>query len=92
MQGAGRWARILSCLALAIQYDRRSVTTIGGLGADNALHTLRRAFIEHDGFRCAYCTAGQICSAVGVAEEARRGMASHVTETIAFSGTSCASG
>jgi xanthine dehydrogenase YagT iron-sulfur-binding subunit len=71
--------RILSCLALAVQYDGRSITTIEGLAADGALHPLQRAFIAEDGFQCGYCTPGQICSAVGMAEEARRGVPSHVT-------------
>jgi len=71
--------RILSCLALAVQYDGRSVTTIEGLGAGGALHPVQRAFIEHDGFQCGYCTPGQICSAVGMAEEVRRGAPSYVT-------------
>src|SRR4051812_44952039 len=48
--------RILSCLALAVQYDGRQVTTIEGLEADGALHPLQQAFIEHDGFQCGYCT------------------------------------
>ena len=71
--------RILSCLALAVQYEGRSVTTIEGLGADGSLHPLQRAFIAEDGLQCGYCTPGQICSAVGMAEEARRGVPSHVT-------------
>ena len=71
--------RILSCLGLAVQYEGRSVTTIEGLAADGALHPLQRAFIEHDGFQCGYCTPGQICSAVGLAEEVRRGVPSLVT-------------
>jgi xanthine dehydrogenase YagT iron-sulfur-binding subunit len=71
--------RILSCLALAVQYDGRSITTIEGLGADGALHPLQRAFIEDDGFQCGYCTPGQICSAVGMAGEIERGVPSHVT-------------
>jgi xanthine dehydrogenase YagT iron-sulfur-binding subunit len=71
--------RILSCLALAVQYDGRSITTIEGLAADGSLHPLQRAFIEDDGFQCGYCTPGQICSAVGMAEEVRRGVPSHVT-------------
>ena len=75
--------RILSCLALAVQYEGRSVTTIEGLGADGALHPLQRAFIEHDGFQCGYCTPGQICSAIGMAEEARRGVPSSVTRDLA---------
>src|SRR6204780_2734788 len=71
--------RILSCLALAVQYDGRSVTTIEGLSSDGALHELQQAFIENDGFQCGYCTPGQICSAIGMVEEVRRGVPSHVT-------------
>ncbi len=71
--------RILSCLALAVQYEGREVTTIEGLEGDGGLHPLQRAFIEHDGFQCGYCTPGQICSAVGMAAEVGRGVPSHVT-------------
>jgi xanthine dehydrogenase YagT iron-sulfur-binding subunit len=31
---------------------------------------VQRAFLEHDGFQCGYCTPGQICSAVGMLAEA----------------------
>jgi xanthine dehydrogenase YagT iron-sulfur-binding subunit len=71
--------RILSCLALAVQYEGRSVTTIEGLAPDGAPHPLQEVFIEQDGFQCGYCTPGQICSAVGMAAEVRRGVPSHVT-------------
>ena len=74
--------RILSCMALAVQYAGRAVTTVEGLAADGALHPLQQAFVEHDGFQCGYCTSGQICSAVGMLDEARRGMPSHVTERL----------
>lgn len=71
--------RILSCLALAVQYEARSITTIEGLSEDGGLHPLQQAFIDHDGFQCGYCTPGQICSAIGMAAEVRRGVPSHVT-------------
>ena len=71
--------RILSCLALAVQYEGRSVTTIEGLAGEDGLHPLQQAFIEHDGFQCGYCTPGQICSAIGMAAEAGRGVPSHVS-------------
>jgi len=74
--------RILSCLALAVQYDGRAVTTIEGLGALDDLHPLQRAFIEHDGFQCGYCTPGQICSAVAMVGEIRRGVPSHATQDL----------
>lgn len=84
--------RIVSCLALAVQFDGREITTVEGLGQQGALHPLQAAFVEHDGFQCGYCTPGQICSAIGMAGELRRGMPSHVTqdlgaETVAISRT-----
>ena len=75
-------ARIVSCLALAVQHDGRHVTTIEGLAGDAGLHPLQQAFIEHDGFQCGYCTPGQICSAVGMAAELERGVPSHVTDDL----------
>jgi len=74
--------RILSCLALAVQYQGREITTIEGLAEEGHLHPLQRAFIEHDGFQCGYCTPGQICSAIGMAAEAKRGMPSHITRDL----------
>src|SRR5690348_4735459 len=74
--------RINSCLALAVQYQGREITTLEGLSAEPELHPLQRAFIEHDGFQCGYCTPGQICSAVAMVEEARRGVPSAVTQQL----------
>ncbi len=72
--------RILSCLTLAVQCEGRTVTTVEGLVADAGdLHPLQRAFIEHDGFQCGYCTPGQLCSAVAMVEEMRRGVPSRIT-------------
>jgi xanthine dehydrogenase YagT iron-sulfur-binding subunit len=75
--------RINSCLALAVQYEGRSVTTIEGLGDVEALHPLQEAFVTHDGFQCGYCTAGQICSAVGMLAEHAAGAASHASVDVA---------
>ncbi|HEY2556598.1 MAG TPA: 2Fe-2S iron-sulfur cluster-binding protein [Diaminobutyricibacter sp.] len=76
--------RIASCLALAVQYgDGRQIMTIEGVGAEGAPHPLQRAFIEHDGFQCGYCTSGQICSAIAMLEEHRSGAPSVVTEDVA---------
>jgi xanthine dehydrogenase YagT iron-sulfur-binding subunit len=60
-----------SCLTLAVMKDGAKVTTVEGLGADDALHPLQQAFIDHDAFQCGYCTPGQICSAVGLIAEGR---------------------
>src|SRR6476659_1580091 len=59
--------RINSCLALAIQYQDREIVTIEGVGPPEKLAAIQKAFIEHDGFQCGYCTPGQICSAIAMA-------------------------
>ncbi len=74
--------RINSCLALAVQYEGRNITTIEGLANDGELHPLQAAFIKHDGFQCGYCTPGQICSAVGMITEFQNGLPSAVTENM----------
>ncbi len=58
--------RVLSCLALAVQYRDREITTIEGVD-----HPLQAAFVRHDGLQCGYCTSGQICSAIGMLAEHR---------------------
>src|ERR1700743_152111 len=47
--------RILSCLALAVQYEGAQITTIEGLAHDESLHPLQSAFVDQDGFQCGYC-------------------------------------
>lgn len=75
--------RINSCLALAVQYQGRNITTVEGLAANGSLHPLQKAFIEHDGFQCGYCTPGQLCSAIGMAGEIERNIPSVVTADLA---------
>jgi xanthine dehydrogenase YagT iron-sulfur-binding subunit len=71
--------RALSCLALAVAHDGAEITTADGLAADGELHPVQQAFIDRDAFQCGYCTPGQVCSAVGVLEEVRRGWPSAAT-------------
>lgn len=75
--------RRLSCLALAVQYDGREVTTIEGLASGDDLHPLQAAFVEADGFQCGYCTPGQIMSGIALREELRRGAPSNVSASVA---------
>jgi len=76
--------RINSCLTFAVQYEDRDIRTIEGLSEDGHLHPLQRAFIEHDGFQCGYCTPGQICSAVAMLAEWRNGMPSALSDSDAL--------
>jgi xanthine dehydrogenase YagT iron-sulfur-binding subunit len=74
--------RVNACLLLVAACAGRSVTTIEGLGTPAQLHPMQRAFLEHDGFQCGYCTPGQICSAVALVEELKHGTASVVTSDL----------
>ena len=73
--------RHLTCLALAVSYDGAELTTASGLARDG-LHPVQQAFLDHDGFQCGYCTPGQVCSAVGVLDEAKQGHPSLVTDDL----------
>ncbi len=75
--------RINSCLTLAVMHEGDEVTTIEGLGTPDDLHPMQAAFIKHDGYQCGYCTPGQICSAVAVLDEIKRGIPSHVQADLA---------
>jgi xanthine dehydrogenase YagT iron-sulfur-binding subunit len=74
--------RATTCLALAVAHDGATITTAVGLAHGEQLHPLQRAFVEHDGFQCGYCTPGQLCSAVGMLDELRAGHPSHVTRDL----------
>ncbi|TJY69370.1 2Fe-2S iron-sulfur cluster binding domain-containing protein [Arthrobacter sp. CAU 1506] len=71
--------RINSCLVFAVAQNGASVVTAAGLASDGELHPVQQAFLDQDGFQCGYCTPGQICSAVGMLDEAARGHPSYVT-------------
>lgn len=72
--------RVYSCLSLAVMQEGKEITTIEGLTQGDDLHPMQLAFIENDGFQCGYCTPGQICAAVALIDEVKRGCASVVSE------------
>ena len=77
--------RVNSCLLLAAAAEGSNVTTIEGLGAGDLAHPMQESFLEHDAFQCGYCTPGQICSAVGMLDEAGRDWPSVVTDDLGSS-------
>ena len=78
--------RVNSCLALAVVHQGEEVTTIEGIAKGDVLDPVQQAFLEHDGYQCGYCTPGQICSAVGLISEARKGSPSYVTADLTKTG------
>jgi xanthine dehydrogenase YagT iron-sulfur-binding subunit len=74
--------RVLSCMTLAVMQSERSITTIEGIARGTVLHPVQKAFVDHDGFQCGFCTSGQIMSSVALLKEARAGWPSSATENV----------
>jgi carbon-monoxide dehydrogenase small subunit len=55
---------VKSCTVLAGQVAGTEITTIEGLARDGELHPVQRAFVEHHGLQCGYCTPGVILASV----------------------------
>lgn len=55
---------VKSCTLLALQAEGHEVTTIEGLAPAGDLHPLQRAFVEHHGLQCGFCTPGMILVSV----------------------------
>ncbi len=79
-----------SCLMLAKQMENKKITTIEGLGTPDNLHPIQQAFIEEQGFQCAFCTPGIILTAKQFLEENPNPTAEEVS--FAMSGNICRCG
>jgi carbon-monoxide dehydrogenase small subunit len=55
---------VKSCTVLALQAGGAEITTIEGLARDGELHPVQRAFVEHHGLQCGFCTPGMILTSV----------------------------
>ena len=58
-----------SCLTLAVQADRREVTTVKGLGTPDDPHPLQAAFIAHGAVQCGFCSSGMILAAASLLKQ-----------------------
>ena len=76
-----------SCSYLALQADGREVTTVEGLAGDAELSPLQRAFLEHGGVQCGFCTPGMLVSATALLAAEPRPSEDEVR--IALSGNLC---
>jgi aerobic carbon-monoxide dehydrogenase small subunit len=59
---------VRSCLMFAVQAAGEPIRTVEGLAAGEQLHPLQRAFIEHHGLQCGFCTPGFLMLVIGVLE------------------------
>ncbi|MHB1405403.1 MAG: (2Fe-2S)-binding protein [Desulfitobacteriaceae bacterium] len=75
-----------SCLVLAVQAEGKELLTIEGLGTEENLHPLQKAFINEGAIQCGYCTPGMLLAAKALMdktlnpseEEIRRGLSGNL--------------
>jgi aerobic carbon-monoxide dehydrogenase small subunit len=86
---------VRSCLTLAVAVEGREVTTIEGLAADDGtLHPVQRAFQDHHGLQCGFCTPGFVLTACSLladepdadAEAIRDGLSGNLCRCTGYAG------
>ena len=55
---------VKSCTMLAAQASGSEVVTIEGIANGDEMHPVQRAFRQHHGLQCGFCTPGMIMSAI----------------------------
>ncbi|MEM8837708.1 MAG: (2Fe-2S)-binding protein [Pseudomonadota bacterium] len=80
---------VLSCLQLAATLDG-NVTTIEGIGTEDAPHPIQEAFLKHDAYQCGFCTPGQIMSALSCINEGNAGASEEIKRTMSGNLCRCA--
>ena len=78
---------VLSCLALALEYQERDVTTVEGFSEDARLHPLQVAFADLGAAQCGYCTPGFLAAAKALLDANPRPSRAEIRE--ALSGNLC---
>lgn len=61
-----------SCSTPLSAVEKKSITTVEGLGRPDAPHPLQRAFIAEQAAQCGYCTSGMLISAAALLERTPR--------------------
>ncbi len=60
---------VKSCTLLAVQADGANVTTIEGMATGNEMHPIQKAFKEHHGLQCGFCTPGMVMTAANILKD-----------------------
>jgi carbon-monoxide dehydrogenase small subunit len=59
---------VRSCLMFAVQAAGCDIRTVEGLAQGETLHPLQKAFTEHFGLQCGFCTPGFLMLAASILE------------------------
>ena len=60
---------VRSCLMFAVQADNSEIVTVEGLAHDSRMNTLQKAFRDHLGLQCGFCTPGMLMASAELLRE-----------------------
>jgi xanthine dehydrogenase YagT iron-sulfur-binding subunit len=60
---------VYACSVLAVDAQDHKIETVESLTAGGDLHPLQKAFIEHDGQQCGFCTPGFVVAAKALVDK-----------------------
>ncbi len=78
---------VRACITNALSVQGREVITVEGLARPGELHPLQKAFHEHYGAQCGFCTSGMLLAAKALLDRNPTPTAEEVKEAI--SGNLC---
>ena len=73
----------LACITLAASVEDRAIETIEAQAAGGRLSALQRAFHEHLGAQCGYCTPGMVMAAEALLRATPRPTEAEIREALA---------
>jgi xanthine dehydrogenase YagT iron-sulfur-binding subunit len=85
---------VYACSVLAIEAQRKPITTIESLMQEGNLHPVQQAFVENDASQCGFCTPGFVVSCKAFlekhpnpsAEDIRRGLSGNLCRCGTYEG------
>ncbi len=78
---------VRSCLMFAVQADGADLLTVEGLAKSGELNVLQKAFWEHHGLQCGFCTPGFLMTAHELIQRVEQATVEEIRETL--SGNLC---
>ena len=78
---------IYACALLAVEADKRKITTIEALSEGETLHPIQAAFLREDALQCGFCTPAMIMSTKALLDSNPRASMAEIKE--ALSGNIC---
>ncbi|NIQ38413.1 MAG: 2Fe-2S iron-sulfur cluster binding domain-containing protein [Proteobacteria bacterium] len=72
-----------SCLVMAVKAQGKEILTVEGLGSQERLHPLQKAFVEYGAVQCGFCTPGMLMASKALLDRTANPSRDAIREAIA---------